>query len=105
MVAITIIAFALVGLLGLHNRNLKMIGDDQNLTQATLLARQFITEMEVIEQWPDTGTSHGEFPEMPGFYWERDVAGYRACHRPPRRHPCILGRAQSQCRRAGVFHP
>lgn len=73
MVAMTIVAFAFVGLLGLHNRNLKMIGDDQNLTQATLLARRFITEMEVVEQWPDTGTSHGEFPEVPGFYWERDV--------------------------------
>jgi general secretion pathway protein I len=73
MVALTIVAFAFVGLLGLHNRNLKMIGDDQNLTQATLLARRFITEMEVVEQWPDTGISRGEFPEMPGFYWERDV--------------------------------
>lgn len=73
MVAMTIVAFAFVGLLGLHNRNLKMIGDDQNLTQATLLARRFITEMEVVEQWPDTGTSRGEFPEVPGFYWERDV--------------------------------
>ena len=73
MVAMTIVAFAFVGLLGLHNRNLKMIGDDQNLTQATLLARRFVTEMEVVEQWPDTGTSHGEFPEVPGFYWERDV--------------------------------
>jgi len=73
MVAMTIVAFAFVGLLGLHNRNLKMIGDDQNLTQATLLARRFVTEMEVVEQWPDTGTSRGEFPEVPGFYWERDV--------------------------------
>jgi general secretion pathway protein I len=73
LVALTIVAFAFVGLLGLHNRNLKMIGDDQNLTQATLLARRFISEMEVVEQWPDTGTSHGEFPEVPGFYWERDV--------------------------------
>lgn len=73
MVAITIIAFAFVGLLGLHNRNLKMIGDDQNLTQATLLARRVITEMEVIEQWPDTGTSRGEFAEAPGFFWEREV--------------------------------
>jgi general secretion pathway protein I len=73
MVAMTIVAFAFVGLLGLHNRNLKMIGDDQNLTQATLLARRFITEMEVVEQWPDTGTARGEFPEMPGFYWEREV--------------------------------
>lgn len=73
MVAMTIVAFAFVGLLGLHNRNLKLIGDDQNLTQATLLARRFISEMEIVEQWPDTGTSHGEFPEAPGFYWERDV--------------------------------
>jgi general secretion pathway protein I len=73
MVAMTIVAFAFVGLLGLHNRNLKLIGDDQNLTQATLLARRFITEMEVIEQWPDTGSSRGEFTEMPGFFWERQV--------------------------------
>lgn len=73
MVAMTIIAFAFVGLLGLHNRNLKLIGDDQNLTQATLLARRFISEMEIVEQWPDTGTSHGEFPDVPGFFWERDV--------------------------------
>ena len=42
--------------------------------QATLLARRFITEMEVVEQWPDTGTSHGEFPEVPGFFWEREVS-------------------------------
>lgn len=74
MVAMTVVAFAFVGLLGLHNRNLKMIGDDQNLTQATLLARRFITEMEVVEQWPDTGQSRGEFPEVPGFFWEREVS-------------------------------
>lgn len=73
MVAMTVVAFAFVGLLGLHNRNLKMIGDDQNLTQATLLARRFITEMEVVEQWPDTGVKRGEFPEVPGFFWERQV--------------------------------
>jgi hypothetical protein len=73
MVAMTIVAFAFVGLLGLHNRNLKLIGDDQNLTQATLLARRFITEMEVVEQWPDTGSSQGEFSEAPGFFWERQV--------------------------------
>lgn len=73
LVALTIVAFAFVGLLGLHNRNLKMIGNDQDLTRATLLARQFITEMEVVEKWPDTGTSRGEFANAPGFVWERDV--------------------------------
>jgi len=73
MVAMTIVAVAFVGLLGLHNRNIAMIARDQDFTHATLLARQFITEMEVIEQWPDTGTSRGEFPNAPGFIWERDV--------------------------------
>ncbi len=73
LVALTIVAFAFVGLLGLHNRNLKLIGNDQDLTRATLLARQLITEMEVVEQWPDTGTSRGEFADAPGFAWERDV--------------------------------
>jgi general secretion pathway protein I len=73
LVALTIVAFAFVGLLGLHNRNISLIARDQDLTRATLLARQFITEMEVIEQFPDVGTSRGEFANAPGFYWERDV--------------------------------
>jgi general secretion pathway protein I len=73
IVAMTIVAVAFVGLLGLHNRNIVMIARDQDFTRATLLARQFITEMEVVEQWPETGTSRGEFPNAPGFVWERDV--------------------------------
>ena len=73
LVALTIVAFAFVGLLGLHNRNLAMVARDQDLTRATLLARQFITEMEIIEQFPDVGTSRGEFANAPGFVWERDV--------------------------------
>ena len=73
LVALTIVAFAFVGLLGLHNRNIAMVAQDQSLTRATLLARQFITEMELIEQFPDVGASRGEFENAPGFYWERDV--------------------------------
>jgi general secretion pathway protein I len=73
LVALTIVAFAFVGLLGLQNRNLAVVANDLDLTRATLLARQFITEMELIEQFPDTGTSRGEFANSPGFYWERDV--------------------------------
>jgi general secretion pathway protein I len=74
MVALTIVAIAFVGLLGLHNRNLALVGRDQDLTQAVLLARQFITEMEVVEGFPDTGSSSGEFANHPGFKWERDVS-------------------------------
>jgi type II secretion system protein I len=73
LVALTIVAFAFVGLLGLHNRNISLIARDQDLTRATLLARQFITEMEVVEQFPELGVSRGEFANVPGFYWERDV--------------------------------
>jgi len=73
LVALTIVAIAFVGLLGLHNRNLAMVARDQDLTRAMLLARQFITEMELIEQFPDTGVSRGEFANAPGFFWERDV--------------------------------
>jgi len=73
LVALSIVAFAFVGLLGLQNRNIAIIADDLDLTRATLLARQFITEMELIEQFPETGSSRGEFANAPGFYWERNV--------------------------------
>lgn len=71
--ALTIVAFAFVGLLGLHNRGIALIARDRDLTRATLLARQLITEMELIEQFPDTGTSRGQFGDAPGFSWERQV--------------------------------
>ena len=74
MVALTVVAFAFVGLLGLHNRNLALVGRDQDLTRAMLLARQYITEMELVEQFPDAGTAHGEFANYPGFAWEREVS-------------------------------
>ena len=73
LVALTIVAFAFVGLLGLHNRNLTVVGQDQDLTRATLLARQLITEMEVSEEFPELGTSTGEFGNYPGFRWDREV--------------------------------
>jgi type II secretion system protein I len=73
LVALVIVAFAFVGLLGLHNRNIAVIARDQDLTTATLLARQYITEMELIEQFPDTGSESGEFSNAPGFVWEREV--------------------------------
>lgn len=73
MVALTIVAFGFVALLGLHNRNLALVARDQDLTRATLLARQLITEMEVVEGWPETGRSRGEFGNAPGFVWEREV--------------------------------
>jgi type II secretion system protein I len=72
IVALTVIAYAFVGLLGLHNRNIAAIANDQDFTRATLLARQFITEMELAE-FPETGVRRGEFGNAPGFVWEADV--------------------------------
>lgn len=73
MVALTVVAFGFVALLGLHNHNIALVARDQDLTRATLLARQLISEMEVIEGWPDTGHTRGEFGNVPGFHWEREV--------------------------------
>ena len=73
MVALVIVAVAFVGLLGVHNRNLKQVGRDQDVTLATLLARELVAQMEVSEKFPDTGVSQGEFETYPGFFWEREV--------------------------------
>jgi Tfp pilus assembly protein PilV len=73
MVALMIVAIAFVGLLGHHVRNLAHIGHDQDMTRAALLARSLIAQMELQEQWPDTGVSRDEFPGYPGFAWEREV--------------------------------
>jgi len=72
LVALSIIAYALIGLLGLQNRNLTILGRSQDITRATLLARKFIAEMEVREKFPEIGYSSGELE--PGFFWEREVA-------------------------------
>lgn len=73
MVALAIVAFAFVALLGLHNRNILLVANGQQLAQATLLARELITQMEILERFPDEGTSGGPIPGYPGFRWDRDV--------------------------------
>jgi hypothetical protein len=72
MVALVVVATAFVALLGLHNRNLAWVGSDQDLSRATLLAREFITQMEVVEQFPELGESSGPL-DYPGFSYEREV--------------------------------
>ena len=71
LVALAIVAYALIGLLGLQNRNLTLVGQDQNMTRATLLARMLITQMEVREKFPELGFTSGELEE--GFFYEREV--------------------------------
>ncbi len=73
LVALSVVAVAFVGLLGLHTRNLSLVGQDQDLTRAMLLARQFISQMELVEGFPDLGVSSGQFDSYPNFRWEREV--------------------------------
>jgi len=76
MVALAVIAFALVGLLGLQARNVKMIARGQNLTRATLLARELISQIQVeveTKGFQGLGDSRGVFDGYPGYRWEREV--------------------------------
>jgi len=76
LVALTVIAFAFVGLLGLHGRNIKAVAHDQQLTRATLLARELVSQIQFqvssggLQQLAD---SRGTFEGYPGFRWERQV--------------------------------
>jgi general secretion pathway protein I len=76
MVALAIIAFGVVGLLGLHARNIQIIARDQNLTRATLLAREIISQIQFqvsTNGLQDLGDSQGTFEGYPGYRWERQV--------------------------------
>ena len=76
MVALAIIAFAVVGLLGLHARNIKIVARDQSLTRATLLARELISQIQfqvTSTGLRDLGDDQGTFDGYPGYRWERRV--------------------------------
>jgi len=73
MVALAIVAYAMIGLLGLHNRNLTIVGRDQDMTTAILAARELIAAMEVRERFPEIGYTSEELPQYPGFRYEREV--------------------------------
>jgi general secretion pathway protein I len=76
MVALAIIAFAVVGLLGLHARNIQIIARDQSLTRATLLAREIISQIQFqvsTSGLQGLSDSQGTFEGYPGYRWERQV--------------------------------
>jgi general secretion pathway protein I len=77
LVAVAVLALALVSLLGLHVRDLALIGRDQRVTEATFLAQVLMTEAE-IERFPALGGTSGDFAELfpdryPDLRWEREV--------------------------------
>ena len=67
----------LVSLLGLHVRNIDLIARDQRVTEATMLARGLMAEVDA-EPFPPLGLTDGDFeddyPERyPELRWEREV--------------------------------
>ncbi len=77
LVAVAVLGLALVSLLGLHVHNIDLIDRDQRVTEATLLARALMTQVEA-GPFPDLGTSEGDFeldyPERyPDLRWEQEV--------------------------------
>lgn len=77
LVAVAVLGLALVSLLGLHVRNIDLIARDQRVTEATLLARALMTEVET-GPFPDLGAIDGDFEldypdRYPDLRWEREV--------------------------------
>lgn len=77
LIAMSIIAYAVVGLLGLQAKNIKAVARGQNLTRATLLARQEISKIqyEVLQGGLESlGNTSGDYGRnYPGFRFEREV--------------------------------
>lgn len=68
MVAVGILAFALVTLLGAVNRNIILTSNARNREIAANLANEIITRIE-IEGLPEVRQDSGEFEKYPGFKW------------------------------------
>ena len=77
LVALAVLAVAMVGLLGLHNRNLLLAVRAERLSTATLLAREILTRTQ-IEGQEAAKVTRGDFSDLhpgryPEFSWSRTV--------------------------------
>ncbi len=76
LIAMSIVALALVPLLGLHARNINLTIRDQNYTRATLLARDKISEIQyraAVNGIGAVASDAGPCEGHPGFLYETDV--------------------------------
>ncbi len=78
LVALAILALGFVSLLGLHNQNITIIGRDQNVTIASMLAQGLMADTEA-QGYPEPGLEEGDFEEswekrFSDFRWEREVS-------------------------------
>jgi general secretion pathway protein I len=73
MIAISILAIAMVVILGLRNRAIDLNGYARGLTTASLLAESKMSEWE-LKGFPDPGETTGDFgKDNPDFNWRVTV--------------------------------
>lgn len=72
MVALAVVAFAFVGLLGLHGRNIRLVDRANHYSRAVLLAREMMAQIQ-FEDPANLGDGGGTFEAYPQFRWERTV--------------------------------
>lgn len=68
MVAVAILAFALVTLLGAVNKNILLTTEARNRETAANLANNIITRLQ-LEGLPEVQQDSGDFEDHPGFKW------------------------------------
>jgi prepilin-type N-terminal cleavage/methylation domain-containing protein len=76
LVALFVLAFAFVSLLGLQARNIKVIADDRSYTNATLLGRSLATQFEVQatrEGIDSLSSRSAPLDGYPGYRYELEV--------------------------------
>ncbi len=85
LVAVSILGVAMVSLLGLHARNLRLIAQTQDLTTAAMLASERVARLKA-DGFPELGVTEGRFDQDEGgqddnqdfppslrFRWKTDV--------------------------------
>ena len=72
MVALAVVAFAFVGLLTLHGRNIQLVDRANHYSRAVLLAREMMAQLQ-FEDGATIDSSSGTFESYPEYRWERIV--------------------------------
>lgn len=73
MIALMVLSVSFIVLIGLRNRDIALAAYSHHMTEATLLARQRITEVSVAG-FPEMGATEGDFGEAaPRYRWKQEV--------------------------------
>jgi general secretion pathway protein I len=78
MIAVAVLGIAMMALLALDHQDLQSVIRARELTQASMLAQNLMTQAE-LDRFPDAGISRGTFDKLfPGQYanfrWQQTVA-------------------------------